>query len=73
MRVLFHELDFLKHCLLIYLVKKVQSILRPFYSELLLVMLPDGPEHMSKTTQPDKVVLVRLKRVGFLALLGTTI
>jgi hypothetical protein len=73
MRVLFHEPDFLHHCLLIYLFKKVQCILRPFESELLLIMLPDGPENVGKPTQPDKVVLISLIGVGFLALFWTTI
>jgi hypothetical protein len=73
MRVLFHESDFLHHCLLISLFKKVQCILRPFESELLLIMLSDGPENVSISTHPDQVVLVSLIGVGFLALLGTTI
>ena len=73
MRVLFHEPDFLHHCLLISLFKKVQCILRPFESKLLLIMLPDGPENMGESSHPDKVVLVSLIGVCFLALLGTTI
>ena len=72
MRVLFHEPDFLQHCLLISLFNELQLIPRPFDSELSLIMLPDGPEHVGIATHSDKVVLVSLIGVGFLALLGTT-
>jgi hypothetical protein len=53
MRVLFHESDFLQHCLLISLFNEFQLIPRPFDSELLLIMLPDGPEHVGIATHTD--------------------
>jgi hypothetical protein len=53
MRDLFHQPNFLHHCLLISLVKKFQCILRPFDSELFLIMLPDGPKNVGKATHSD--------------------
>jgi hypothetical protein len=73
MRVLFHESDFLENCLLIFLLQELHRILRPFESELKLIMLPDRPENVGKATHSYKMVLVRLIEVGLFALLGTTI
>jgi hypothetical protein len=72
MRVLFHEPDFVVSCLLISLVEEFQRILRPLDCEYLLVMLPNGHENVGKATRSNKVVLVRHKGVGLIALHGNT-
>ena len=72
MRVLFHEPDFLEHCLVVALLKHFHSFLSPFDSKLLLVMLPDGSENIGEAALSDKVVLVGFVEVGLIALLGTT-
>ena len=72
MRVLFHEHDFLHHCLYLSLVQEVHRLLRPFESEHLLIMLPDDPVNMSEAALSDQVILVCLKGVGVIALLGIT-
>jgi hypothetical protein len=53
MRVLFHEPDFLEHCLLVALVKHIHSFLSPFDSKLFLVMLPDGSKNIGEATLSD--------------------
>ena len=53
MRVLFHEPDFLEHCLLVALVKHFHSFLSPFDSKLFLVMLPDGSKNIGEATLSD--------------------
>jgi hypothetical protein len=53
MRVLFHEPDFLQHCLLIALLKHFHCFLSPFDCKLFLVMLPDGSENIGKAALSD--------------------
>ena len=72
MRVLFHEPDFLQHCLLVALVKHFHRFLSPFDCKLFLIMLPDGSENIGEAALSDKVVLVRLIEVGVIALLWKT-
>ena len=53
MRVLFHEPDFLPHCLLLARVKQVQRFLRPFNCKLSLIMLSDCFENIGQAALSD--------------------
>ena len=69
-RVLFHESDLLKYCLLLTVIQKFHRKHRPFDSEHSLVILPGGSENSGEAALSDQVVLVRLVGVGVIALLG---
>ena len=70
MRILFHEPDLVEYCLVLSLVQEFHRTHRPFDSEYMLIMNPDGPEYLGKATCFYKVSLVSFKQVGVFALLG---
>ena len=70
MRVLFHQPDFLKCCLALFLFQEFDRCHRPFDCKLFLIMLPDCSENMGEATLSDKVVLVKFIQVSVVALLG---
>jgi hypothetical protein len=70
MRVLFHESDLLKSCLLFFFIQDFERILEPFDCKLFLIMLPDSSENIGEAALSNKVVLVRFEGVSVIALLG---
>ena len=70
MRVLFHESDLLKSCLLFFFIQDFDRILGPFDCKLFLIMLPDSSENISEAGLSNKVVLVWFVEVDVIALLG---